>query len=199
MLIIDFGSGNTCRNEYKIIDKMIDTLAEIDKQRKAIIKWQLFKTAGDNIPLAFHKFDYAYSYASKLGFKTTASVFDLESLGFIKRYPVPFIKIANGDKWDAFYKNNFNYFKDFKVIQSAKDMCCISKYPATVKDYEEQFDEKALKRGISDHTTDWTLYKKYKPEIYEFHFCLDDSTGLDAGPFARRPKQLKEFFNESAK
>lgn len=193
MIIIDFGSGNTCQNNCKIIDKMIDTLADIDKKRQSIIKWQLFRSAGNNIPLNQQKFDYAFSYAAKLGFQTTASVFDLDSLGFLKRYPVPFIKVSNNSDIDIKLKD---YFKGYKIIKSGKDMCCISKYPATIKDYEDKFDEKDLKAGISDHTTDWTLYKKYKPKIYEFHFCLDDSIGLDAGPFARRPKQLKEFFNE---
>ncbi len=193
MIIVDFGSGNTCLNNCKIIDKMIDTFAEYDKKRESIIKWQLFKEAGNNIPLQFQKFDYAYNYAAKLGFQTTASVFDVESLGFLKRYPIPFIKIANNFKLDK--------IKDYipswmKIIRSGKDMCCISKYPATINDYETEFKEKELREGISDHTIDWTLYKKYKPKIYEFHFCLDDSTGLDAGTFARRPKQLKEIFNE---
>jgi len=193
MIIIDFGSGNTSQNSCKIIDKMIDTLAEYDKKRQSIIKWQLFRAAGRNVPLLYNKFDYAYSYAAKLGFKTTASVFDAESLGFLLRYPIPFVKIANGYHTHEFLKG---VPEKIKVIISGLDMSCISEYPATIEQYESKFKEKDLKAGISDHTTDWTLYKKYKPKIYEFHFCLDDSTGPDAGPFARRPKQLKEFFNE---
>ena len=46
---------------------------------------------------------------------------------------------------------------------------------------------------ISDHTTDFQLYNKYKPKIYECHYKLEDSTGLDAGEFARTPEQLAEI------
>jgi sialic acid synthase SpsE len=49
-----------------------------------------------------------------------------------------------------------------------------------------------LRRGISDHTPNLDLWRKYRPEVYERHFCLDDSTGADAGPFASRPKEWRE-------
>lgn len=190
MIIIDMGSGNTCKNDCKIIDKMIDSVAEYDKKRESILKWQLFISAGNNTPLKFNKFDYAFSYAAKSGFKTSASVFDLDSLGFLLRYRIPFIKIAN----NCDLLKGCTAYNNIRVIKSGVDLCCVSEYPAKIEDYEKQFKPEQLKKGISDHTTDWTLYNKYKPEIYEFHFCLDDSTGLDSGDFARRPKNLKEFF-----
>jgi sialic acid synthase SpsE len=51
----------------------------------------------------------------------------------------------------------------------------------------------ALNFGISDHTTDFTLWHKYHPSIIEWHFKLEDSTGLDAGSFARTPEMLEEI------
>ena len=72
-------------------------------------------------------------------------------------------------------------------------MCCVSEYPASKEDYIEIFPESFLELGISDHTIDWELFETYKPAIYECHYKLPDSTGLDAGPFARTPQQLKEI------
>ena len=85
-------------------------------------------------------------------------------------------------------------------------LACVSKYPAKISSYEktysrevtplidfEGFEEHILKKSISDHTTNWDLYKKYRPKIYECHYKLEDSTGLDAGPFAMTPEQLLEI------
>lgn len=206
MKIIDFGSGNTCKNDKLTILTMIGKICGIDKEQKSILKFQLFEKAGDNIPLDRKMFDYAYWMASECGFQTTASVFDESSLKFLLEYEVPFIKIANNPK--------YYYLKD--LIRSARPvlpiaiswndnqpkgnnlipLCCVSKYPSEISDYEDCFNPVDLQKGISDHTTNWSLYRKYKPEIYECHFCLEDSTGPDAGPFARRPEQLRELFNE---
>lgn len=206
MIILDFGSGNTCRNDQNIITKMINELAEIDKKRKCIIKWQLFQNEGKNIPLSFLKFKFAYKYAAKLGFKTTASVFDLENLNLLLQYfkeEISFIKIAN--RPDLYWLIN-EIPRKIKVIIShsslyipnKKDfnieyLCCISKYSATMEEYEQIHDIKYLKKGISDHTINWDLYNKYKPKIYECHYKLKDSIGLDAGKFAKTSKQLKEI------
>jgi sialic acid synthase SpsE len=201
MIIADFGSGNTCNNDNRYISKMIDELSRVDKERKCILKWQLFFNAGNNIPLTYDSFDFAYNYARLLGFQTTASVFDEESLNFLLRYKVPFIKIANKPVlYDTVMRE---ITVDTPVIVSwnnrrpqginMKYMCCVSKYPADLSDYENQFSADDLKAGISDHTTNWDLYNKYKPVVYEVHYMLPDSNGLDAGPFARLPDQLEEI------
>jgi sialic acid synthase SpsE len=80
---------------------------------------------------------------------------------------------------------------DAKLIK----LLCVSNYPAELKDYENIFNRYMGSRevGISDHTTNWDLFNKYKPEIYECHYKLDDSTGLDAGDFARTPEQLSQI------
>lgn len=202
MIIIDAGSGNTCKNDKAYIKRMIDELAKVDSKRVCCIKWQLFLSAGENIPLTHDCFDYAYRYAEVLGFKTTASVFDIDSLEFLMKYKTPFIKIANKPiLYDTIMKD---ITVDTPVIVSwnkrrpqginMKYMCCVSKYPAILIDYENQFSVEDLESGISDHTTDFKLYNKYKPKVYEVHYMLSDSTGLDAGKFSRTPEQLKELF-----
>lgn len=209
IFILDFGSGNTCKNTSAIIRKMIDSLHEVAKDKpdsigEIVIKWQLFEEAGENIPLDWNCFCYAYSYAKNCGFKTTSSVFDKKSLNYLLRYDIPFVKISN--------RNDLNHLigevpRRIEVIKSVSNelyfyecvetrLCCVSEYPAGLKTYEERFSKKSLSFGISDHTTDWALFKKYQPEIYECHYKLEDSTGLDAGEFARTPEQLKELFDE---
>ena len=95
MRILDFSSGNTCKNNVDIIKKMIDALAEVDTERKFTIKWQLFQKAPPNIPLTQQNFHFAYHYAKQLGYETTASIFDKESLDFLSWFNPCFIKIAN--------------------------------------------------------------------------------------------------------
>ena len=95
MRILDMGSGNTSKNDINIIKKMIDALAEVDPERKFIIKYQLFKDAPPNIPLEQGKFSFAHGYATGKGYKTTASVFDIESLNFLLQFDPCFVKIAN--------------------------------------------------------------------------------------------------------
>lgn len=197
MIILDLGSGNTCRNDEKIIYDMIRGVVQTHSHRtEVILKWQLFERAGDNIPLERLSFIKAYEFAKQCGYQTTASVFDEGSLRFLLRFDIPFVKIAN--RPDLYHLAKI-VDEDILVIKSVGSpdlfgencMCCVSEYPAKMKDYEKIFLPEQLKAGISDHTSDWKLYEKYKPELYEVHYCLDDSTGLDAGPFARRPSQLR--------
>jgi sialic acid synthase SpsE len=201
IFIADFGSGNTCENDTKYIRKMIESLAEIDTERKVIIKWQLFKYAGINIPLEEGKFLFAYDTARRLGFQTTASVFDQESLNFLLNFDTPFIKIANRPE---LYPLIGEIPRKIPVITSIKDqwyndpnlqfsdlLCCVSNYPAKIEDYEKNFGLAMLKHGISDHTENWNLFEKYQPHIFECHFKLPDSVGYDSGSFARTPDMLK--------
>ena len=224
-IVLDFGSGNTCKNNTNYVKRMIDELAAVDTGKHEIcIKWQLFKKAGDNIPLEKHVFNYAYEYAKKYGYKTTASVFDKESLDFLLEFDVPFIKIANrrdldgligevprkipihvsigGREYDGINKENPwpSAPKISQINSNLKYMCCVSKYPANIKDYEERFDlDREMRigaQGISDHTIGLQFFKKMfsyqvKPAIWEKHYKLSDSTGFDAGDFAITPEELK--------
>lgn len=205
MFILDFGSGNTCNNDINYVTKMIDALAEIDTERKCIIKWQLFEESKVNRILQKDVFVFAYSYAASLGFQTTASVFDYDSLQFLLKYFVPFIKIANSrelyhlishiPRKVRVIKSGFSTEKEYNM--NVLDLCCVSEYPAHRSRYEARFTKHQLSMGISDHTVSWELYEKYKPYIYECHFCLEhNDDNPDAGFFSRTPEQLKQIYEE---
>lgn len=200
MIICDLGSGNSCKNDVNIAREMVMELAKL-RIPGLVIKWQLFKSAGDNVPLDLNIFDSAYHFAmTNFGIPTTASVFDKESLDFLLTYNVPFVKIANSIKSKELMSNikmeqkviistDVPNYMDFKPNQL---LYCISKYPATMKEYEDKFCDK-LHEGISDHTTNFDMFNKYQPKVYEFHFKLDSTTGLDAGEFARTPSEISAW------
>jgi len=211
-IILDAGSGNTCRNDKAIVKRMIDEIRAIDTgKHEVIFKWQLFKQADDNIPLDREIFRRAYEYAAELGYRTTSSVFDKESLDFLLQFDVPFVKIANRRDLDWLKGEiprkvpvciSHGDPEQMKNIQFRENndtyLMCVSKYPATIEDYENVFGD-SLKYasefkfvGLSDHTTNFGLWYRYQPAIVEWHYGLPDSTGLDAGPFMRTPEMLKE-------
>lgn len=198
-IILDFGSGNTCQNKKEIVKDMISQLSKVDtKKHEIVIKWQLFNNAGNNIPLDRNVFAFAYSYAkNKYGYKTTASVFDLDSLYYLLNFDIPFVKIANNS--NLYYLMNYipnRYEMYYSGVEEDETYCgnlfyCISKYPAYVEDYIKL----PLFQGcnISDHTSDFALWYRYNPKMIEWHFKLPSSTGLDSGKFARTPMQLAEI------
>jgi sialic acid synthase SpsE len=203
MIIFDCGSGNTCENSIDTACKMVKEIFDIGiPNSDKVIKWQLFKSAGKNIPLSHEVFERACRYADVLGIRTTASVFDEESLEYLLKFGVPFVKIANNDSSREVMKK---VPSDIPIIQSIDKVempvgsrenlsiiYTVSKYPADKKDYEKFGDK--LKKGISDHTENFDLYLKHSPKIYEFHFKLKDSKGLDAGSFARTKQQFEDAF-----
>ncbi len=202
-IILDFGSGNTCRNDQDTIVRMYDALRKVDTGRHdVVVKWQLFEKAGSNIPLRQEVFDFAYLYGQKLGYAVTASAFDLGSMLFLLQYDIPFVKIANrpdlywlmGEvprKIPIYVSGNKEFLSfPFSVCNSVR-LACISKYPASFEDYDKEFGTH-LCHAVSDHTPDFYLFRRVRPDIIEWHYKLPDSTGLDAGPFARTPTQLKE-------
>ena len=200
MFIADMGSGNSCRNSLEYAKRMVRSLTEIDtRQYDVVIKWQLFEKAGDNIPLSRDLFAKIHEFTWGLGYDTTASVFDEVSLNFLLRFPIPWIKLAN--------RRDLDWMRDripdgVRVIQSVDKpalfqedcMCCVSRYPAVPSDYERMFDAEHLRRGLSDHTKNWKLFKKYQPEIYECHFVIEHSDeNPDGKAFARTPNDLREI------
>jgi sialic acid synthase SpsE len=202
MIILDLGSGNTCQNSIELACKMVKTVQDLNIP-DCYMKWQLFKKAGDNIPLDLEVFERASRYAHIIGMPMGVSVFDEESLDVgIHSGDIKFVKLANNkdahkllDKVPSMDRVIISTDDpNFKVSRDKTDIVyCVSKYPADEKDYAKFGDK--LKKGISDHTTNWNLFKKYQPKIYECHFCFEDSEGLDAGKFARRPKDFKEILN----
>jgi sialic acid synthase SpsE len=199
MIIFDFSCGNSCKNDLNTAREMVIKLSELNVPG-AVIKWQLFQEAGDNVPLNHDVFSEASRYANMMGLMTTASVFDEYSLDYLLSFNVPFIKLANNPKAHALLDKIPEKMRviistdnpDYKTTRKNTDILyCVSKYPADKKDYEKFGDK--LKKGLSDHTTGWELFNKYQPEIYECHFKLDKTTGLDAGAFARTPDRIKEI------
>jgi sialic acid synthase SpsE len=218
-IILDFGSGNTCRNDLSIVKKMIDELKAVDTgKHEIIIKWQLFEEAGDNIPLTYECFDYAYQYGINSGYRITSSVFDKKSLFFLLTYlnytfiPLPFIKFSNRRDLDwligevprkipiyvsvsSMPEGETLLYGSPGYINQNRDIAlfCVSQYPASINEYERRFSRGSRKHGISDHTVGLELFKKYHPRIWEKHYKLSDSTGLDAGLFAITPEELREI------
>ena len=199
MIILDLGSGNSCKNDWEIAKDMIQAIQSIDpKRQEVVLKWQLFEKAPPNIPLQREIFARAYTLAWGLGYDTTASVGDVVSLDFLLRFDIPFVKIACRPELYHLADRVPDGTKVIKSVSSVDDfvpgcLCCVREYPADQKSYKKAFRDTQLKLGISDHTTDWYLYKKYQPELYEVHFKLSNTDGPDSGPFARTPEQLKEI------
>lgn len=204
-IIVEMGSANTCRNDHMYVKRMIDELKAVDTgKHEVIIKWQLFQKAGDNIPLEWKVFSYAYNYAKSLGYQTTASVFDTFSLMNLMTYDVPFIKIANNRSLDKLigliprkypvYVSVGSWTERASLHQypDIEAMFCVSKYPANIEEYEKTFSGYALRSNVSDHTIGLELFNRYKPDVWECHYKLDDSTGLDAGLFSKTPRELSE-------
>ena len=199
-LILDLGSGNSCNNDKKIVDKMLSSISWIDRHKhQIIIKWQLFKSAPPNIPLDPYIFDYAYLTALEMGYRTTASVFDEESLKLLSTYKTPFIKIACRDE---LYKLSrqiktpvyISVDRGEKIRKRGVYLCCVPKYPATIREYESEFNTNQLSEAISDHTIGWDLMNKYKPNILEKHFVHErNKNNPDAGVFAVTADELKEI------
>jgi sialic acid synthase SpsE len=197
--IFDCGSGNSCKNSIDYACKMVKAIADLGLN-DVTVKWQLFKELGKNTPLSHEVFERAYRYGAVLGLRTTASVFDKESLDFLMTFGVPFIKLANNKQSQAMLDKipesmPVVYSTDdpeFKTDRENTDIIyCVSKYPADLGDYYKFGDK--LSNGLSDHTTSWALYQKHSPKIYECHFKLADTTGLDAGSFARLPENIKKM------
>lgn len=205
MIILDFGSGETCKNDAAYVKKMIDAVPPCNPEL-VFLKWQLFENIPPLAPLEHRIYQIAHDYAFEKGFRTGASVFDEASLEFLLKTNPAFVKIACRPHLYHLLDKIPDYVlrvvsvgsnRDFELMAKAYPdaaiMCCVAKYPAAFEDYGIFHDELMRKGGISDHTEDWRLYNKYRPEVYERHYCLPDSTGPDAASFAARPSDLEEI------
>lgn len=204
MIIVDMGSGETCDNNYDTIRRMIHGLSDVDSRKKeVVIKWQLFESIPPLKPLSRDSFRLARRIASECGYETTASAFDDASIDFLLSEGVPWIKLAARPRLyhyvDDYPDTRFvvslpdvTYADDMTGRRNVRLMYCIPKYPAPRTEYETMFGEN-LHVGLSDHTPDFSLYRRYRPLTYEAHFKLPDSTGADSGPWARTPEQWMEI------
>jgi sialic acid synthase SpsE len=197
-IILDMGSGNTCKNDVGEVEKMIDAIAGRDiGAHNIVLKWQLFNSAPPNVPLDREIFRAAYEIAKAKGLKTTASVFDADSMRFLMGFDVPFVKIACRPELYALAELTSKpvYISTAQtgmrlLGKTVIQLACVPKYPATIEDYEKEFTKAEL-LYISDHTVGWRLYNKYRPQIIEKHFVhVREPGNPDAGPFAVTPKEI---------
>jgi sialic acid synthase SpsE len=197
-IILDI-SANTHRNDAEYYQKMINELKEVDRgKHEIILKWQLFEKQGENKVADKKMFIKMKEWAwNTHRYQTTASVFDIHSVKFLCEFDdIPFVKIANN--------HELHYLAGYvprripiymSVSHGAKNtlfnnttfLYCVSKYPADIEDYPRD------RREVSDHTVGLELFKRNGCMIWEKHFKLSDSTGLDAGSFAITPNELKEI------
>lgn len=206
MIILDFGSGNTCCNREATVENMIQALEKVDPDRKATIKWQLWDAGSEpqGLRLNWEVFEHAFRYAQNHGFRTTASVFDKPSLDYLLTFDVPFVKIANrpylyhlgkyvprGIPLVVSHSEGELPVKDFGG--RVEWMVCVSEYPASIEKYGDH--RPSLEWGISDHTIGLDLWRRYHPAVYEKHFKLPTSTGPDSGPWAATPDEISEVLN----
>jgi hypothetical protein len=216
-IVLDI-SANTHRNDEAYYKRMINELAGVDSRKhEVILKWQLFKEAGENrIPHEMLFEDMCYWAFNKHGYRTTASVFDIPSLSMLLDvaygldYQLPFVKIANRRDLDWLIGEIPRKYRVYKSVGTEKEyhfkwrtcydcyapewedqdietLFCVSNYPADISDYPKGAE------NVSDHTIGLDLWYRNKPLIWEKHYKLPDSTGLDAGPFATTPQELKEI------
>jgi sialic acid synthase SpsE len=197
-IILDYGSGNTCQNDPRQIEDMLEAIYAADTgKHEVIIKWQLFKNAPPNVPLTHESFEHAYNYAKLLGYKTTSSVFDRESLDYLMRFDIPFVKIANRADlyqlaWGLDVPVYVSYPGAHVNLKGCQMLACVSSYPATVQQYEDCFNGAELD-AVSDHTVGWGLFNRHNCSIIEKHFVHVRREGNpDAGPFSVTPDQLRE-------
>ena len=208
-LILDLGNANTCRNEWAIAQRMLDSVFAADPKKpgyEIILKWQLFQEAPPNRPLDRDLFARALEYGREYGYRTTASVFDADSLEYLLRFLVPFVKIACRrelypliDRIKAVGGRPYASF-EHELSRPETDgvtwLCCVPEYPAKLEQYS-YFKRKALKAGVSDHTDGLGLVRRYQPAIWEKHYVLHRSeSNPDAGPFAITPRELREYLEE---
>ena len=185
MLIIDMGAGDATKNSVFYVEKLISSVPQGD----IVLKFQLFEDIPGLTPLKPEVFYHAWWFASKFGFKVTASVFDEESIHRLTLMQVPFVKIACNTDWyplidqiPAGIPVIVSIDSQVQLMAVASEhmdkplqyLSCVPKYPATEEDYVGNFPAYMLKKGISDHTTDLELFKTYRPRVYERHYAIDD-------------------------
>jgi sialic acid synthase SpsE len=195
-IILDMGSGNTCKNSVDYAYKMIDAVAAIDSHKHEVIfKWQLFQDEPPNVPLDHLVFGRAYAHAKGFGYKTTSSVFDKPSLDFLLNFDIPFVKIACRPRiyWligevPRKLPVYVSWTGEEMIRGDIIRMFCVPKYPAEVSDYPKGASV------ISDHTRGLDLWKQSSPRIWEKHFVLEyDPNNPDAAlGHAIKPDLLKE-------
>ena len=208
VIILDMGSGNTCRNYVAYAKNMIDVVASMDSGRHLVLlKWQLeHDAAPPNTPLSPEVLAECFTHAKAKGYYVGSSVFTVQDLSAIYPLAPNFLKIACPSQanpmartwdllniiprgaqtyvsYDARKPERPPYASDAHVITLA----CVPEYPAKLEDYPP------ISTAFSDHTPGLQLWNYYHPCVWEKHFVLErDPANPDAGEFALTPDQLRE-------
>lgn len=206
-VILDLGSGNSCRNSIDYAKRMIDVVADMDSHRHEVIfKFQLEEVSPPGqLKLDRGVFSVAYNHARKKGYACTSSVFDYPSLSYLLGFQVPFVKIAcakENRKLVAVTPRGMPILlsmdaREFPpdttgVVGHPEILLCVPECPAKLLDYPPlgQWENNV---GYSDHTPGLELWNYYHPLVYEKHFVLERSPdNPDSGVFALDPSQLQE-------
>ena len=200
-IILDMGSGNTCRNRYDIAKRMVDVVADSDSRKHEVIfKWQLFFDEPPNKPLHHTLFAGIYAYAEHRGYRTTSSVFDEASLKFLLDFDIPFVKLACREhvyplhklvprRLPIYVSLKPGSFAALHLMHHDVSLCCIPQYPAKLEDYPTG------RHNYSDHVEGLGLWEREAPEIWEKHFVLkkDDPDNPDAAGHAIGPEELRQI------
>jgi hypothetical protein len=88
LLIFDFGSGETCKNDKHYVKRMIDELLKIKTGRhEVMIKWQLFVSVPAPVKALDHDvFDFRFQICHGTGRAHVRIGFDKPSLDFLLGY-----------------------------------------------------------------------------------------------------------------
>lgn len=202
-IVLDMGSGNS-NTDYDIGARLIDTVVDMDSHKhRVVMKYQLWHGSnpqGANKMMSWPLFEALFNHADHKGYQVTSSVFDEMSLQFLLTFHPCFVKLANRpDTWHLLgdvprripvYISNYPEDCGFRGSGIVTSLACISKYPATIQEYETiPYLHKFF--GISDHTMGLELWEKYHPTIFEKHVCLERSAdNLDSGLFSMTPDEL---------
>ncbi len=197
-IILDISSEDTLSDITRATET-INSVIDMDTHKHEVI----FKVrlSQDNQLTTFIDggiFDSLYLYAKVKGYRLTASVCDKQSLMFLLMYDIPFVRIPN--RFELYelikevprkipvYVSNIGMSSFDEYAGNIESMACISKYPATLADYESIPNLRAF-WAISDHTPGLELYRKYQPRIWEKHYTLEH----DVGSFSLTPSELREI------
>jgi len=200
-IIIDI-SANTHLNSQERIDTIISRIAELDGGTKdVVIKGQLFDDEiPPNVRCTHNSHTHMDAICRVLGYKCTASVFDVQSLQFLLSFKdLPFVKIACRPELyhlAGFVPRNIDVYisrvtLSCRPAEGVVEMQCSPKYPAKGQDYLGTFAD-----AVSDHSNGLDVFKMRSWSAYECHYVPDSirsPSNPDAGTFAKTDDELKEI------
>ena len=179
-------------------------LVRISKESGAFAcKFQLFETAGHNIPLKPEIFRDMVGYGNSIGIEVFASVWDMKHLDIVRRAGCKSVKFAYSAKdsnsiiIDALQDFDNIYIScgvlDEQLWNKATYLYCIPEYPVP---YKVAFDGIAERfKGFSDHTLGIEQTKSAIDSgitLVEKHITLEKTKSKTPdGKFAILPDELR--------